>query len=94
MTTDRLKLLTIKIKFAEELLQYSSQIVETDTASPEFSRKFLRFTPHTFVLTVMCPLPPRVEPRVLWSTETAVIPKSTLGKGKRTQVFHDFWRGL
>ena len=36
MTTDRLKLLTIKIKFAEELLQYSSQIVETDTASLEF----------------------------------------------------------
>ena len=59
MTTDRLKLLTIKIKFAEELLQYSSQIVETDTASLEFSRKFLRFTPHTFVLTVMCPLPPQ-----------------------------------
>ena len=37
-------------------LQYSSQIVETDAASLEFSRKFLRFTPHTFVLTVMCPL--------------------------------------
>ena len=33
--------------------------VETDTASLEFSRKFLRFTPHTFVLTVMCPLPPQ-----------------------------------
>ena len=28
------------------------------------------------------------------STETTVIPKSTLGKGKRTQVFQDFWRGL
>ena len=33
--------------------------VETDTASLEFSRKFLRFTPHTFALTVMCPLPPQ-----------------------------------
>ena len=38
-------------------LQPSSKIVETDTASLEFSRKFLRFTPHTFVVTVMCPLP-------------------------------------
>ena len=36
--------------------QCSSKIVETDTASLEFLRKFLRFTPHTFVLTVMCPL--------------------------------------
>ena len=26
-----------------------------------------------------------VEPRVFWSTETTVIPKLTLGKGKRTQ---------
>ena len=40
-------------------LQSSSKILETDTASLEFSRKFLRFTPHTFVLTVMCPLPPQ-----------------------------------
>ena len=30
---------------------------------------------------------PNVEPRVFWSTGTTVIPKSTLGKGKRTQVF-------
>ena len=37
-------------------LQYSSQIVETDTAFLEFSTKFLRFTPHTFVLTAMCPV--------------------------------------
>ena len=29
------------------------------TASHEFSRKFLRFTPHIFVLTVLCPLPPQ-----------------------------------
>ena len=40
-------------------LQYSSQIVETDTASLEFSKKFLRFTPHTFVLIVMYPPPPQ-----------------------------------
>ena len=39
-------------------LDYSSQIVETDTASLEFSRKFLRFTPPSFVLTLTCPLPP------------------------------------
>ena len=42
----------------------------------------------------MCPLLPNVEPRVFWSTETTEIPKATLGKGKRTQVFQDFWRGL
>ena len=32
---------------------------------------------------------PNVEPRIFWSTETTVIPKSTLGKGKITQVFQD-----
>ena len=37
-------------------LQCSSQIVETDIVSLEFSGKF---TPDTFVLTVMCPLPPQ-----------------------------------
>ena len=35
-----------------------------------------------------------VEPGVFWSSETAVIPKSTLGKGKITQVFQDLWRVL
>ena len=49
----------MRSRISAVLLQYSSQIVETDTASLEFSRKFLRFTPHTFVLTVMCPLPPQ-----------------------------------
>ena len=40
--------------------QYSSEIVETDTVSLEFSGKNLAiFTPHTFVLTAMCPLPPQ-----------------------------------
>ena len=40
--------------------QYSSEIVETDTVSLEFSGKILAiFTPHTFVLTAMCPLPPQ-----------------------------------
>ena len=32
---------------------------------------------------------PNGEPRVFWSTEMTAIPKSTLGKGKITQVFHD-----
>ena len=31
---------------------------------------------------------PNVEPRVFWSTEMTAIPKSTLGKGEITQVFH------
>ena len=34
---------------------------------------------------------PNVEPRVFWSTEMTVIPKSALGKGKITQVFQDLW---
>ena len=33
---------------------------------------------------------PNVEPHVFGSTETTVIPKSTLEKGKQTQVFQDF----
>ena len=37
---------------------------------------------------------PNVEPRVFWSSETTVIPKSTLGKEKITQVFQDLWRVL
>ena len=37
---------------------------------------------------------PNVEPRIFWSTETTVIPKSTLGKEKITQVFQDLWRVL
>ena len=37
---------------------------------------------------------PNVEPHIFWSTETTVIPKSTLGKGKITQVFQDLWRVL
>ena len=38
-------------------LQYSSQILETDTVSLEFSGKILTFTPRTFVLAEMCPSP-------------------------------------
>ena len=34
---------------------------------------------------------PNVEPRIFWSTETTVIPKSTLGKEKIMQVFQDLW---
>ena len=49
----------------------------------------------TNLFSLWCALSlPNVEPRVFWSTETAVMPKSTLGKGKRTQMFQDFWRGL
>ena len=47
-------------------------------------------TLNTFGLTEMWPLLPNVEPHVFWSTETTVIPKSTLGKWKRTQVFQVF----
>ena len=67
---------------ANYLLQYSSQIVETDTASLEFSRKLLRITPHTFVLTVMYPLPPQCwATRILkhWDRCNAQI---NIGEGK------------
>ena len=37
------------------MLQYSSQVVETDTLSLEFSRKFPTFTLLTIVLSQMCP---------------------------------------
>ena len=55
-----------------------------------FSR-FLTFTPDTFVFTQMCPSP---SPRIFWSTETTVIPKSTLRKEKVTQVFQHLWQVL
>ena len=63
-------------------LQYSSQIIKTDTVSLEFSGKIMRFILHT-VFPLKCAFSlPNVEPRIFWSTETTVIPKSTLGKGK------------
>ena len=40
-------------------LQYSSQIVETDTVSLEFSGKILRFLLHTVFLPEMCLPPPQ-----------------------------------
>ena len=43
----------------QDWLQYSSQIVETDTVSLEFSGKILRFTLHTVFLTEMPLLPPQ-----------------------------------
>ena len=54
----------LKDLVARHKLQYSSQIVETDTISLEFSGKLLRFILHTvFSLTCAFSLP-NVEPRV------------------------------
>ena len=47
----------LKDLVARHKLQYSSQIVETDTISLEFSGKILRFILHTVFLTDMCLLP-------------------------------------
>ena len=47
----------LKDLVAQHKLQYSSQIVETDTISLEFSGKLLRFILHTVFLTDMCLLP-------------------------------------
>ena len=72
--------------------QYSSQIVETGAICLEFSPNFLHslLTPS---FSLKC-APLNVEPRVFWSTETTVIPKSTLGKGKITPEFQDLWQVL
>ena len=48
-------------------VQYASHIVETDTVEVSHSNVPLSF--------------PNVEPHVFRSTETTVIPKSTLGRG-------------
>ena len=40
-------------------LQYSSQIVETDTVSLEFSGTIMRFLLHTVFPPEMCLLPPQ-----------------------------------
>ena len=44
---------------AEAELQYSSQIVETDTVSLEFSGTIMRFLLHTVFPPEMCLLPPQ-----------------------------------
>ena len=77
-------------------LQYSSTILETETVSLDLSQKFLTFTIHSFVLNSIVPLFfPNVEPCIYWSTETIVILKWTLGRGKCTQVnIQDFLRIL
>ena len=69
--------------------QYSSQIIET---KPVFLNFWEILYIHSSHLCSHSNVPlsfPSVEPRVFWSTETTVIPKSTLGKGKITQVFQD-----
>ena len=71
-------------------LQYSSQIVETKPFPMNFLLNFSHslFT-HLFSLKSATSFP-----NVIWSTGTTVIPKLTLGKGKRTQVLQDLWRVL
>ena len=64
-----------RISYLAADLQYSPQIVETETVFLEFSRKFLTFTLHTFVLThsnVHLSFP-NVELRVFWCTETTIL---------------------
>ena len=48
----------VKNEFANvETYNTRQESLKRDTAALEFSRKFLWFIPHTFALTVMCPLP-------------------------------------
>ena len=75
-------------------LQYSSQIVETDTVSPEFSGKIPRFTPHTRFLTEVSLLPPQCwATRILdhWDDCKSQI---NIGEGEIALVFQDLWRVL
>ena len=60
----RLNLLTTWAS-CSQVLQYSSQIVETDTVSPEFSGTIMRFLLHTVFPPEMCLLPPQC-----WATRT------------------------
>ena len=61
----------------------------------EFSRKFSYIHSSHLCSHLNVPLSfPNVEPCAFWSTEMTAIRKSTLGKGKRTQVFQDCWRVL
>ena len=69
-----------------------SQIVETETVSLEFifSKISYIYSSHLSSHSNVPLFFPNVEPRAFWSTETPVIPKSTFGKCKRTQVIQDF----
>ena len=70
--------------------------VETNTASLEFSGKFLWFTPHSFTLTEICPLLPQC-----WATRILKLwdrcnTQINVGEGKthgRVSRLID-WRGL
>ena len=76
------------------MLQYSSQILETDTLSRIFSKiSYIHSSHHCSQSTVPLSFP-SVEPRVFWSTETTVIPKSTVGKGKRHTSVSRFWTSI
>ena len=70
----------------------SSQIVETDAICLEFSPDFLHslFTP-LFSLKCAPLLPQCWATRILEHWDDCN-PKSTLGRGKITQVFQDLWR--
>ena len=50
---------TLPVHALQTQRQYSSQIVETDTVSLEFSGKILRFLLHTVFPPEMCLLPPQ-----------------------------------
>ena len=56
--------------------------------------KILEINSSHFCSHCNVPSPSPMLSNAYWSTGTIEIPKSTLGKGKRTQVFQDFWRGL
>ena len=70
----------------------TNNFVETETVSLEFifSKICYIYSSHLSSHSNVPLSFPNVEPYVFWSTETPVIPKSTLGKGKCTQVFQDF----
>ena len=85
----------LKDLVARHKLQYSSQIVETDTISLEFSGKLLRFILHTVFLTDMCllhppPPPPMLSHAYFEALRPLWYPNQRWGRGKRHKCFKIF----
>ena len=90
--THAIYMLQIKIKFRLKFLTYDTH--HKSLKQTPFLVNFYKlscihssyFCSHSNVPLSL----PNVEPPIFWSTDTMVTPKSTSGKGKRTQVFQDF----
>ena len=84
----------LKDLVARHKLQYSSQIIETDTISLEFSGKLVRFILHTVFITDMClhspPPPPMLSHAYFEALRPLWYPNQRWGRGKRHKCFKIF----